>query len=61
MNLREISDAEREAWETVAEAERRLEDARLRLLAVMAREARKRAARERLRVVDRWGESSVLP
>jgi vacuolar-type H+-ATPase subunit H len=51
MSLHEISDAEREAWETVAEAERRLEEARLQLLAVMASEARKRVARERLRVV----------
>jgi hypothetical protein len=52
MSLREISETERAAWEAVAEAERRLEDARVQLLAVMAREARRRVARERLRVVD---------
>jgi len=50
--LREMSDAEREAWEALAEAERQLEDARRRFAAVVEHEARKRRARAYLRVVE---------
>lgn len=50
--VREMSDAEREAWEAIAEAEQRLEDARLRFTATVEHEARKRHAHAYLRVVE---------